>query len=199
MDSIHQGIRRFQQDVQPSEQGHFDGLASGQQPQLMLVTCSDSRIDPALFTQTRPGEVFVIRNAGNLVAPHGSGASGEAATLEYGIEALKIPHLAVCGHTHCGAMAAVRDPESAAALPAVTDWIAFGMPAIDRQDEIRGFDDPLSKVVAANVLVQLDHLRTHPSVKAAEERGDLQLHGWVYDFVNGVVYATSGDGVFSPL
>ncbi len=199
MDSIHDGIRRFQHDVQPGEQSHFDGLATGQQPQLMLVTCSDSRIDPALFTQTKPGEVFVIRNAGNLVAPYGSGASGEAATLEYGIEALKIPHLAVCGHTHCGAMAAVRDPDSAASLPAVTDWIAFGMKAVDRQDEIEGFDDPLSKVVAANVLVQLDHLRTHPSVKAAEDRGDLTLHGWVYDFVSGVVYATRGDGTFAPL
>ena len=125
MQSIHDGIRRFQQDVQPAEQAHFDGLADGQSPQLMLVTCSDSRVDPALFTQTKPGEVFVIRNAGNIVAPHGSGASGEAATLEYGIEALKIPHLAVCGHTKCGAMAAVRDPDSAASLPSVTDWIAF--------------------------------------------------------------------------
>ena len=199
MDSIHDGIRRFRQDVQPGEQAHFDGLASGQQPQLMLVTCSDSRVDPALFTQTKPGEVFVIRNAGNLVAPHGSGASGEAATLEYGIEALKIPHLAVCGHTHCGAMAAVRDPESASSLPSVTDWIAFGMGALDRQDQIQGFDDPLSKVVAANVLLQLDHLRTHPSVKAAEDRGDLELHGWVYDFVSGTVYGTSGDGRFAPL
>ena len=123
MDSIIEGFRRFQSDEFPSRRDAFEQLGSGQSPQLMLVTCSDSRIDPGLITQTAPGEIFVIRNAGNLVAPYGSGASGEAGTLEYGIEALKIPHLAVCGHTHCGAMAALRDPSSADGLPAVKQWL----------------------------------------------------------------------------
>lgn len=199
MEKITQGIERFRKDVFPGQRDAFAALGKGQSPQLMLVTCSDSRIDPALVTQTEPGEVFVIRNAGNLVAPHGPGPSGEAATLEYGIEALRIPHVAVCGHTHCGAMAALRDLPSAEGLPSVLAWLEVAKPTLDRVDAIQDFEDPLTRVVAANVLQQVEQLRTHPSIARAEADGRVTLHAWVYDFEAGEIFAADRDGRFRPI
>jgi len=196
---IHDGIARFQQNVFPGWKDRFEALAEGQSPELLLVTCSDSRIDPALLTQTEPGELFVIRNAGNFVPPYGEGSGGEAATIEYGIQALGIQHIAVCGHTKCGAMAAARDPESAAGLPAVQEWIGLASEALDRSADLGESTDALTETVAANVLTQIDHLRTHPSVSAAEARGELTLHAWVYDFVRGELWVGDPDGRFRPL
>ena len=199
MDSIVKGIGRFKREAYPDREARFKELGSGQAPQLLLVTCSDSRIDPAMVTQTEPGEVFVIRNAGNLVAAHGQGLSGEAATIEYGIEALKIPHLAVCGHTRCGAMAALAEPGSADGLPAVKTWLEAAEGTLERAKSIEGFDDELTRIVAANVLNQLDRIRTHPSVAKAVEAGTLELHGWIYDFEAGEVLVADAEGCFSPI
>jgi carbonic anhydrase len=199
MEKIYRGVRRFQSEVFPDHRDHFAALGAGQAPRLLLITCADSRIDPALLTQTQPGELFVIRNAGNLVAPYGAFASGEAATIEYGIRALGIQHVAVCGHTHCGAMAALREPESAAGLPAVEAWLEYGKPALEREEAIEGFEAPLTRTVAANVLAQLDHLRTHPSVAEAEASGDLTLHGWVYDFEAGRIFVSDDAAHFRRL
>ena len=190
------GIRHFKERVFPARKAEFEALAAGQSPELMLVTCADSRIDPALLTQTAPGDVFVIRNAGNFVPPYGEGSGGEAATIEYGIEALGIRHLAVCGHTHCGAMAAALDPSAADDLPAVRAWIRHAAPALDRVADLEGGADPLTRAVAANVLTQIDHLRTHPSVAAAEARGELQIHAWLYDFVEGELWVGGPTGRF---
>jgi carbonic anhydrase len=199
MQKVYAGIRQFHQEAFPARRSHFESLAQGQRPELLLVTCSDSRIDPSLVLQTDPGDVFVIRNAGNFVAPYGEGSGAEAATIQYGIEVLGIPDLAVCGHSHCGAMAAVLDPPAADALPAVRDWLRFGEPAIDRMDGIDGIEDRALRAVAANVLVQLDHLRTHPSVARAEDAGELTLHGWVYRFETGEVLEVEPDGALRPL
>lgn len=198
LDSILDGIRRFQRTEYPKRKDLFEGLSGGQSPKLLLVTCADSRIDPGLLTQTDPGEVFVVRNAGNFVPPDGVGG-GEAATIEYGVEALGIRDIAVCGHTKCGAMAAALDPESAASLPAVADWIGHASPALSRSTKLNDDGDALSDAVAANVMAQLDHLRTLPAVKRALDRGELTLHGWVYDFVTGTLHVADDDGHFAPL
>lgn len=199
MKSILDGIERFQRDTFPERRAAFEALGGGQQPKALFVTCSDSRIDPSLLTQSDPGELFVVRNAGNLIAPHGAAPSAEAATIEFGIEALAIPDIVVCGHTHCGAMSALGEPAAADGLPSVKAWIETAQAALERRDEVRGFEDPLTRLVAANVLTQLDHLRGHPSVARAIERGALQLHGWVYDFERGDVYACDEDSCFAPL
>ncbi len=199
MNKIHAGIRRFQDEVFPAQRDRFQSLAGGQKPELLLVTCSDSRIDPGLLTQTGPGDIFVIRNAGNLVPPHGEGSGAEEATVQYGIEALGIRHIAVCGHAHCGAMAALREPGTAAGLPAVRAWLEHARHALDRKVELGEIDDPLLETVAANVLTQLDHLRTYPSVRAAQARGELTLHAWVYDFVTGGLLVGEANGRFRPL
>lgn len=200
MDRIYEGIRRFCREVHPQRRELFERLAGGQSPELLLITCSDSRIDPALLTQTDPGDVFVIRNAGNLVPPYSAKAhSGEAGTIQYGIEALGIRHIAVCGHAHCGAMAAIQNPAAAEGLEAVREWLEFGQPALDRLDELPGEGDALSRTIAANVLTQIAHLRTHPSVAAAEARGELELHGWIYDFERGELLVAQPDGHFRAL
>lgn len=199
MKAICDGVERFRSEVFPGCRSHFEELGKGQSPRALLVTCSDSRIDPAMITQTQPGEIFVIRNAGNMVPPQTAGPGGESATIEYGIEALKIPNIIVCGHTHCGAMGAVRDPASASALPTVSAWIEHAGDCLDRVDQIQGFDDALTQVVAANVMSQLEHLRTLPSVAGALERGDVTLHGWVYDFEGGTIYVGDAEGRFAPL
>ena len=199
MQSILDGIARFKQNVFPGKRGTFEALGGGQSPKILLVTCSDSRIDPAMITQTDPGELFVVRNAGNLVAPHSAAPSAEAGTIEYGIEALNIPDIVVCGHTHCGAMAALGQPGSADGLPSVKAWIETSTASLDRRAQVSGFDDDATKLVAANVCQQLEHLRGHPSVAKALEAGSLRLHGWVYDFERGDVYACDEGGNFSKL
>ncbi len=193
------GILRYQRGVHAGHESAFEALEGGQKPELLLITCADSRIVPSLLTQSGPGEVFVIRNAGNFVPPWGDANGGEAATIEYGIEALGIRHIAVCGHTHCGAMAAALDPASAASLPAVSSWIEHAKQAIDRPVEIDSGGERLVEAVAANVVTQIDHLRTHPSVVAAEARGELELHAWVYDFVSGEVFVGDKDARFERI
>lgn len=199
LDSLFAGIRRFQQSEFPSRSELFRELGGGQKPELLLITCSDSRIDPALLTQTQPGEVFVIRNAGNIVPPASIGTGGEAATIEYAMEALKIPHIAVCGHTHCGAMAALRNPASAEGLEMVPGWLEHAKPALERQEQLGDGGDALSNTVAANVLAQLDHVRSHPSVARALDEGRVTLHAWVYDFERGELYVADADGAYLPL
>ena len=199
VDKIVAGVQRFQQDVFPSQQALFEALGEGQQPRALLVTCSDSRIDPSLFTQTQPGELFIVRNAGNIVPPPSAGVGGESATIEYAVRALGVPHAIVCGHSHCGAMAAAANPESAAALPDVSQWIKFAESAVDRAGEFGSVDDEALRVIAANVLVQLDHLRSHPAVAEAEAEGRLQLHGWIYLFEEGEVVQVDSSGTLHRL
>ena len=140
-----------------------------------------------------------MRNAGNLVPPASSGPGGEAATIEYGLEALGIEHIAVCGHTHCGAMAALRDPSLGEGLETVPAWLEHARPALERDARVGDGADPLTNTVGANVLAQLDHLRTWPFVRRRLENGQLTLHGWVYDFETGAVHVADSAGVFRPL
>ncbi len=197
--SILDRIARFEQDVFPGKRESFEALGGGRSPKMLLVTCSDSRIDPAMVSQTDPGEVFVIRNAGNLVAPRSAAPSAEAATIEYGIEALNIPDIVACGHTQCGAMAALGQPGSADGLPSVKAWIETSTSNLDHRDKVGGSDDDLTKLVAANVCQQLDYLRAQPCVATGLEAGSLRLDGWVYDFERGDDHACDDGGIFSSL
>ena len=187
------GIREFRENVFPSRQAHFEELAAGQKPATLFVTCSDSRIDPNLITQTDPGDLFVLRNAGNLVPPSTAELSGEAATIEYAVKALQVSDIVVCGHSHCGAITGVLRPEMVRSLPAVEKWLTHAQRLMEEIDEQRlpvdGDDDLLTTAIKANVLVQLGHLRTYPAVAEAEEQGKLALHGCFYRFETGDVLA----------
>ncbi|MEK6233534.1 MAG: carbonic anhydrase [Planctomycetales bacterium] len=180
------GVRSFQRDVYPRMRGLFDELDQGQSPSTLFITCSDSRITPALITNTDPGEIFVVRNAGNIVPPYEQGG-GEAASIQYAVEVLKVKDAVVCGHTRCGAMAAILNPESCGGLPAVGNWIQFSQRVRDRLPSDGLAEDLLTLAVRENVIAQLETLRDHPSVRGAVDAGSLKLHGWVYSIALGDV------------
>ncbi len=192
MQKLVDGIHEFQETFFTSHKQLFKRLAKGQHPLALFITCSDSRIDPNLLTQTKPGELFILRNAGNIVPPYGSVSGGEAATIEYAVCALKIKDIIICGHSHCGAMNGLLHPEQLGELPAVRQWLthAEATARIMKENYPHITDDMprLTATVEENVLVQLENLRTHPSVAAALGRNDIKLHGWVYKFETGQVY-----------
>jgi carbonic anhydrase len=187
-----EGIHQFQQQGFQPLQGLFEQLAQGQKPETLFITCSDSRIDPNLLTQSRPGDLFVLRNAGNIVPPHGAANGGEAATIEYAVAALGVREVIVCGHSQCGAMKGVLHPEQVAALPAVAEWLGHAETTrrimADNYGHLEG-DRLLAATVEENVLVQLENLRTLPAVVSGLKSGKLRLHGWVYKFETGEVSA----------
>lgn len=204
MQKLVNGIHQFQENIFTSQKLLFERLAQGQQPLALFITCSDSRIDPSLLTQTQPGELFIMRNAGNIVPPYGAVQGGEAATIEFAVSVLKIKDIIVCGHSHCGAMNGVLHPEQVAELPAVRAWLAHAE-ATSRimKENYRHITDKVPRLIATveeNVLVQLENLRTHPSVAATLARGDLKLHGWVYKFETGQVFGYDAvKGQFGPI
>jgi carbonic anhydrase len=204
MQKLVEGIHHFQNDTFSSKQRLFEGLVDGQQPLALFITCSDSRIDPNLLTQSDPGELFILRNAGNIVPPYGAVEGGEAATIEYAVSVLGVKDIIVCGHSHCGAMGALLDPSQLAKLPAVRSWLghAESTQRIIEENYAYLSDDAarLTATVEENVLVQLEHLRTHPAVAAALGRQALNLHGWVYKFETGQVFGYNPQhGQFVPV
>jgi carbonic anhydrase len=202
MEKLIQGIHRFQQEEFRGLHDLFRELAHGQNPETLFITCSDSRIDPCLLTQSRPGDLFILRNAGNLVPPVGV-VSGEAATVEYAVAALGVRDVILCGHSGCGAMKGLLEPAALAGMPAVAGWLKYAE-ATERvmranYGHLDG-DALLAATVEENVLTQLEHLRTLPAVAAAVARGAVHLHGWVYEIETGEVYAYDpGAGQFVPV
>lgn len=184
---LKRGIEKFLQEQYPQLRERFHKLADGQQPRVLFITCSDSRIVPSLITQTGPGDLFVIRNAGNLVPPYAAAAgSGESGSLEYAVSVLKVSDIVVCGHSDCGAMKAVVAPDSLDSLPEVKNWLRLASPT---QEAIRNreSDDRVEFAIAHNVKTQLENLKTHPCVAARLEQGDLWLHGWIYHIASGQI------------
>lgn len=192
MQKLLDGIHRFQSDSFSKDQKLFETLVEGQNPLALFVTCSDSRIDPSYLTQTKPGELFIQRTAGNIIPPYGNVLGGEAATIEYAVSALKVRDIVICGHSHCGAMNGLLHPEMVETMPAVKAYLQHAE-ATRRivEENYSHLTDPakrLTLTVEENVLVQLESLRTHPAVAAALGRGELILHGWVYKFETGEVF-----------
>jgi carbonic anhydrase len=191
MEKLIAGVHRFRRTEFAEHREFFEQLAAKQQrPMALFITCSDSRVHPNLITQTEPGDLFLIRNAGNIVPPYSAAGGGETATIEYSIEVLGIRHVIICGHSQCGAMKALLDVDSLAHLPAVRAWCNHAE-ATRRivQQKYRDLD-PAELAVAAteeNVLVQMNNLSTHPSVAARLSSGELNVYGWYYDIGGGQV------------
>ncbi|GKQ37446.1 carbonic anhydrase [Streptomyces sp. A012304] len=163
----------------------FARLAEGQSPQVLFITCSDSRVVPALITGARPGELFELRTAGNIVPPYGSQPpTGEAATIEYAVEVLGVQDVVVCGHSHCGAVGALVRGDDLDAVPTVRDWLAHAAGAPSAADP----DDPaVARDVQHHVLAQLLRLRSYPCVEKRLADGRLRLRGWYYEVHTGAV------------
>ncbi|MGX1561124.1 carbonic anhydrase [Streptomyces sp. NPDC055506] len=179
------------------DSGEYRKLAEGQYPEVLFITCSDSRVIPALITGARPGEIFELRNAGNIVPPYGRpGASGEAATIEYALEVLGVQDIVVCGHSHCGAMGALKSGDDLSALPGVDAWLRIARPELTSVLETAPDDPSLPEVSQGNVVNQLTALRSYPVVRQRLDAGRLRLHGWYYEVDTGFVYERGDDGTF---
>ena len=183
-----EGIRRFRTAVYPDrEAAYTKAEAEPQQPHTLIVACADSRIQLEIITQSGPGEIFVTRNIGNMVPTYGEMLGGVSAVLEYAVTALKVQHIVICGHTDCGAMKALLDPAPLDRMPTVRRWLRNAEAALSVAREIESDDDFLMKLTKQNVLMQMTHAKTHPSVAGAIARGELIVSGWVYEIGSGNV------------
>lgn len=192
MQKLIEGLHHFQTAVFGTQQALFERLAQGQSPETLFITCSDSRINPNLLTQTEPGELFILRNAGNLVPPYGAAPGGEAATIEFAVAGLHVKDIILCGHSHCGAMKGLLDPPPRQDFPALTQWLAHAeltRRVVRDAYPDRDGADLLNVTIQENVLAQMENLRTHPVVASGLARGALKLHGWVYKIETGEVFA----------
>lgn len=192
MPRFAEGVLRFQDEVFPEKKSLFERLSQGQQPEALFFTCSDSRIETAMITQTDPGELFVCRNAGNIVPPHSNQTGAMTASLEFAMAVLKVPHIVICGHSECGAMKGAMNPDSLTALPHVREWLSYSQAAVQIADELGAGMSEAERVrivTEQNVVLQLQHLRTHPTVAVRLAKKEVTLHGWVYDIKTGEVSA----------
>jgi carbonic anhydrase len=202
---VIEGYRHFREEVYPEHRELFEELRNQQNPQVLFITCADSRIDPSLITHTEPGDLFICRNIGNIVPAYGEMLGGVSAVVEYAVTALKVTDVIVCGHSDCGAMKALRDPTSPSlsAMPTVKSWLRNADAALGvvRAKYPNSSGDHMTRaLIEENVLLQLQHLRTHPAVAAGLASGTVRLHGWIYNIGNGRVLAfDSARQEFAPL
>ncbi len=196
MQRLVQGIHQFQTQIFSSHKDLFERLdRQDQTPETLFITCSDSRISPNLITQTEPGELFILRNVGNLVPPYES-MGGMAAGIEFAVASLQVKDIIICGHSNCGAMKALLEPDELIELPASRAWLVHARDTEriiwESYGHLKG-RELLHATVEENVLVQLENLRRHPAVAKAMANRMLHLHAWVYKIETGEVFAFDPD------
>ena len=161
-DKFLNGVTRFQKHVYPDHLDLFEKLATGQRPDALFITCADSRIDPCLLTQTKPGELFICRVIGNIVPPYPDAVGGVSATIEYAAGVLRVPEIIVCGHTDCGVMKGALNPDALEAYPNVVHWLRYA--------NIQPGEATLIEHTEHNVKAQLDNLRTIQPLPRASKK-----------------------------
>lgn len=189
-------VFNFQSRVFPDQSALYAQLAQdGQAPKALMISCADSRVVPEDLLQAAPGDLFVCRNAGNIVPPFSTQNGGVSSTVEYAVAALGVRDIIVCGHSDCGAMKALMNPDMLDGMPNVAAWLRHSHAA---HSVVSGSYTDLSDADAVraaaqeNVVIQIAHLRTHPSVAAGIARGEIALHGWFFDIHAGGVLALDG-------
>lgn len=197
MKKLIQGIVEFRRNVQQSYRESFGRLAIGQSPDTLFVACSDSRVVPNTFASTNPGDLFVMRNVGNMVPPcgkHGLSTSdeSEAAAIEYAVLTLNVPDIIVCGHSECGAMRALIGDRRKVETPNLKNWLRHGDEAVERIRKGVSLDSSLNEhnqLSQLNVLLQIEHIKSYPTVQKRMGEGKLAVHGWWFDIAKADVYA----------
>ncbi len=198
MDNIIQGISTFRGQIFPGQRQMYQRLVrDGQSPKALIIACADSRVSPEHITQAGPGELFVCRNAGNIVPPFSQQNGGVSSAIEYAVVALGVRDVVVCGHSDCGAMKGLMTPEALGKMPNVAAWLRHAAAAERIVCEAYPADmDPKERhraLALENVMVQLSNLRTHPSVAGALAKGELSLHGWFFEIETGELLAYDGE------
>ncbi len=191
MRRLIEGYQHFAHDLFPERRDHFKLLSDRQSPRWLFITCSDSRVVPDLILSTEPGDLFIIRNAGNIVPPEGPETyGGVSATIEYAIEVLDVRHVILCGHSDCGALKAALDHVALEKLPKAKLWLSHVDDAFHFKQPVNPADGPqaeLASLIRGNVVAQLVNLRTQPAVINALHQNRIQVHGWYYDILSGRV------------
>ncbi len=188
MQRLLDGYRRFHSHIFPQKRRLYAKLHEGQNPEFMIITCSDSRVQPLEFTCMDAGDVFMDRSIGNIVPPPGRGEHEAEAVVEYAVVALGVKHIIICGHSQCGAMKALLDPGSTQGMPAVTAWLKNAESTLTAVEKKYGHLEGQALLDAAtreNVLVQLENLNKIPCVSERLAAGKLSLHGWVFELEHG--------------
>ena len=193
MKKLIRGLDEFRKTYVTAHQELLEQLSHGQKPRVLFITCSDSRVAPNLITNTDMGELFVIRNAGNIVPPFGAANGGEGGTIEYAITALGIEQVIICGHSHCGAMKGLLKLNKLQAdMPLVYDWLQHAESTrrlvLENYPHQSG-EELIETLVAENILIQIENLKTYPMVRAKLHQGKLRIYGWIYQIETGEVLA----------
>jgi len=190
------GNELFQKSyVKAHEKEFLELVEKGQHPKAVYIGCSDSRVVPDLMTNSAPGDLFVIRNVGNFVAPYNPDESfhSTASAIEYGVSILKVKNIIVCGHTHCGAIEAMFDKDELESpeLVHTKKWLSLGnnaksqaLLALGNQADKEALFRLTEKL---SVISQIENLLTYPSVKKRVDSGEIVVHGWVYDIESGEI------------
>ncbi|MGA7829551.1 MAG: carbonic anhydrase [Terracidiphilus sp.] len=198
-----EGHKCFLATVFPGKRDQFHLLAETQAPEWLFITCSDSRVVPDLILQTQPGDLFITRNAGNVVPVTSNDVDGVTATIEYAVEVLRVKHAILCGHSDCGALKAALDHTSIESLPKARRWLSHVEAAFSYRQPLNPADGDsaeLASLIRGNVVAQLLNLRAQPSVARAVDEGRLTVHGWYYDILSGRIEQFDEDsGGFLPL
>ena len=194
MKKLVQGIIEFRKNVLPSYREKFARLALGQSPDTLFIACSDSRVVPNLFASTDPGDLFVIRNVGNLIPccdseGHSVADESEAAAIELAILNLKVSDIIVCGHSECAAMKALLEGREKVKATNLRGWLRHGEPALTRITNSAGEPNQHNALSQQNILLQLENLMSYPIVKEQVAAGKLKLHGWWFELTTANVYA----------
>jgi carbonic anhydrase len=189
MDRLVEGYKHFLAEKFPARKGEFHLLAEMQAPQVLFITCSDSRVVPDLILSTGPGDLFISRCIGNVVpVENSSNVDGVTATIEYAVEVLKVRHIILCGHSDCGALKAALDRKNLEKLPKARRWLQHVEAAFAHRqplDPADGEHAELASLIRGNVIAQWMNLREQPAVAHALIKGRLAVHGWYYDILTG--------------
>jgi carbonic anhydrase len=188
MDRLIAGHKRFLAEVFPGRRSEFQLLADRQAPEWLFITCSDSRVVPDLILDTGPGDLFIIRNAGNVVPIDSNDVGGVTATIEYAVEVLKVKSAILCGHSDCGALKAALNRKGLESLPKARRWLSHVEGAFSQRQPMNPADGEqaeLASLIRGNVVAQMQNLRAQPSVARAVAEGRLTVHGWYYDILSG--------------
>lgn len=188
IDAVKGGYIEFKDQFKRNMQFYKRLSSEGQNPFVMYIGCSDSRVIPEKILNLKEGDVFVVRNVANLVPPYGDDHKSVAAAIEFAIHSLKIEQVIVCGHTDCGGMNALLKPAEHQQYPDLLKWVEQSKPILDKKFNE---ENHLTELVKRNVLRQKENLLTYPFIKEAYEMGELEIHSWIYDLEKGNILTYS--------
>src|SRR3989338_3849683 len=194
MEKLYKGIHEFRESYFIKEEDFFKRLSKSQKPEVLFITCSDSRVDPNLVTQSKPGELFIVRNVGNIIPPYDAikDKNSVAAAIEFAVLGLKVTDIIVCGHSNCGAMQALyKDKMEFNNMPHLKDWLKIAKPVINAVNTFYSASSTKARLRITeeeNVLFQIKNIQTYPFVDQLLKEGTLHLHGWYYEIKTGNIY-----------